>query len=814
MRYLLGTSVGKVLSAFALSSIFAAAALAENAKGAEHWLERMARFYERAPFAMDYSILVQVDQGGDTSILSAGGAITYGDETHMRMAMKMTALASGQESREVYLLLVADGETAWTEIEGPTEGVQVVKMPVEQFQRLMAGPGGLDPGNPLAQVRRLQELVDFEVAEEGGERVVLRAPVSDRLRQEAGPRGELLGPDARVMVSLDPETGAPLRMEIADESLRMQMTFENLRFLDPAVLTDGTFAYQPPEGANVAQPAGTRSEEPETIRCTGYIDATGKVVIEPLYQTYSDFSEGLAIVQIPGFERMGAIDTTGKMVIEPRFRWLGSFSEGLATARRKAGDNGYVDVSGEWVIEPRFDSARTFSEGLALVRIEGEQAWIDRTGEVVIGPRPYRLADSFSEGVAAFQTDDQLWGLIDRNGTVLVEPRFRRIRDAADGMVAVQEGDSWGFVDVTGRMVIEPRWDAVIDFGEGLAPVGRRGRGWSYVDRSGKVVIEGPFELAFPFREGLGAVKLSGGWGFIDPAGEFVIEPRYAQAAWFTEGLAVVEVDGKMGYVDPSGELVIEPRFESAEPFSEGLARFGVTVPLSPLHSEVIREAKWADEELFGLAFKEERRDDYEREISRLEEELERLVPAEPGIEEFIAKLRRGAERSEVGLEVERLGEVDHPHAVESRLKLDLTGSDEAIDLFLERAGYVRLLTAWHEPRQIEPGSWTVEISIYSGKPPEIPALRTCARYSHRLDASASPIERRAVDALEALCDELDTLDELRGLEGRAEALQSHLEAMIELYQETRRDRPAIFDEDISDEEMELIEKVLSDGEE
>ena len=47
----------------------------------------------------------------------------------------------------------------------------------------------------------------------------------------------------------------------------------------------------------------------------GYIDKSGKVVIEPQFDYVRDFSEGLAVVEKDG--KWGVIDKNGKVVIEP-----------------------------------------------------------------------------------------------------------------------------------------------------------------------------------------------------------------------------------------------------------------------------------------------------------------------------------------------------------------------------------------------------------------------------------------------------------------------------------------------------------------
>ncbi len=87
------------------------------------------------------------------------------------------------------------------------------------------------------------------------------------------------------------------------------------------------------------------------------------------------FSEGLIAAYDPAKSKDGFIDKTGKFVIEPKFDKAGTFSEGLArVAIVEDGEEklGFIDHSGQFVISPIFNTdidfrrnSTDFSEGLA-----------------------------------------------------------------------------------------------------------------------------------------------------------------------------------------------------------------------------------------------------------------------------------------------------------------------------------------------------------------------------------------------------------------------------------------------------------------
>lgn len=86
-------------------------------------------------------------------------------------------------------------------------------------------------------------------------------------------------------------------------------------------------------------PVCITDQSPEHKRWWGYIDKTGKIVIEPKFHSALCFSEGLAKVEIintkdPNKTLVGFIDKTGNFVIQPQYAYASSFSEGVAAVRK------------------------------------------------------------------------------------------------------------------------------------------------------------------------------------------------------------------------------------------------------------------------------------------------------------------------------------------------------------------------------------------------------------------------------------------------------------------------------------------------
>lgn len=245
-----------------------------------------------------------------------------------------------------------------------------------------------------------------------------------------------------------------------------------------------------------------------------FIGTHGRVVLEPRhkeflwrsseYTTVCSFHDGLAAVMKAGpniestgisvqFDdpHAGYIDRSGKVVIPLKYTSASDFSEGLAAVQVGSRFGGYIDKSGKLVIPAgRYEYPRDFSEGLALVTTPEDRSgrigryFIDRRGRVVISEGRYR------------------W----------VEEQFH------GGLLPVENNGAYGYVDRTGRIAIRAQYGYAERFSDGLGPVrsqnryaGLGGQDWSYINRKGRTVLRPtwngrPCVDARPFSEGLAAV--------------------------------------------------------------------------------------------------------------------------------------------------------------------------------------------------------------------------------------------------------------------------------------------------------------------
>lgn len=180
----------------------------------------------------------------------------------------------------------------------------------------------------------------------------------------------------------------------------------------------------------------------------GYIDQTGRVVIQPQFDEAWNFYEGMAIVKIDN--KYGYISKSGNLIIQPHFEEADNFSEGLASVKIDE-KWGYIGKSGQFVISPQFEESWDFCEGLARVQINNKYGYIDKTGRLIILPQFY-FATDFSKGLARVKIDNK-YGYIDKNGKFIIPPQFDNVCKFYKGLARVKIGEQERYIDKKGRFI-------------------------------------------------------------------------------------------------------------------------------------------------------------------------------------------------------------------------------------------------------------------------------------------------------------------------------------------------------------------------
>jgi hypothetical protein len=220
---------------------------AESTPEAREWLDKLQGMFSQGALTLEFDGKLSAPSIGEGTLV---GKITYADATHIRALIEFELSPSGgsdEEATKMRLLTVQDGTTKWDEID---------MLGAQQVTRTAIGKGAKDPGlDPVSQLQRVADTLDFKVQAVGGGRVELTAPMDESSRSSLGQLGAIPGVDGFVLV-LDQETGYPLEFRATGDPPAISIRFKNLKPVDRKDLPVDSFSYEPPEGAQVLDLSG------------------------------------------------------------------------------------------------------------------------------------------------------------------------------------------------------------------------------------------------------------------------------------------------------------------------------------------------------------------------------------------------------------------------------------------------------------------------------------------------------------------------------------------------------------------------------
>lgn len=146
----------------------------------------------------------------------------------------------------------------------------------------------------------------------------------------------------------------------------------------------------------------------------GYVDSTGKVVIDYKFDDAAEFQEGLARVNVLGL--WGYVDKQGVIKIPTHYDFAHDFSYGHAFIGRAVDSYeqavwGVVNTSNIMTVDFQYEDVRNFSEGMGAVRLNGKWRFVNYIGQKLI-EREFDAADRFKNGLAwavDSETNEQGW---------------------------------------------------------------------------------------------------------------------------------------------------------------------------------------------------------------------------------------------------------------------------------------------------------------------------------------------------------------------------------------------------------------------
>lgn len=338
----------------------------------------------------------------------------------------------------------------------------------------------------------------------------------------------------------------------------------------------------------------------------GYVDITGRILLEPTYKSVEPFIEGYAVVSKAssyydeyGREReksvYGVIDCRFKEIIPCTFDSIEYEKE---SGRFKT-DVGYKTIDGRYVAEvdgkelllnKKYKYCKPFSDtcAIAVLISEGQVKYyglIDKRSNDILPPIFSRL-DCVENELYKFKINN-LYGLVNSKGNIILQNVYHGIGKFEDNLAWVQVDVSsddrydkqklYGYVDSMGNEILPPTYEFIGKRSNKYAVVMKNNLWGLFSFENHKLNIITNAAYLGPCKDNLcrinvGGVfdkknkKTTGGlWGYASVDGQIVIEPTYNQAHGFSEGMAAVKLNNKWGFINTEGIIVVPCEYDEVE---------------------------------------------------------------------------------------------------------------------------------------------------------------------------------------------------------------------------------------------------------
>ena len=204
----------------------------------------------------------------------------------------------------------------------------------------------------------------------------------------------------------------------------------------------------------------------------------------------------------------------------------------------------YDTRNGFMPIGESYASATLFSEGLAIVSAPSERLKIiDEKGTTIAQINDYKgklieNAEQFSNGLAAVETEDGLWGFIDTKGNMVIEPQFTKVSFFNESYCVVESRKKrkvyTGIINKQGEFTFPLTLNIRLNekVSNGLIGFKRHHESFGIMDTKGNEILTPSNNIHWigPFNSSNMAVFSNGeNFGVIDIKGKIIAKTKYTQ---------------------------------------------------------------------------------------------------------------------------------------------------------------------------------------------------------------------------------------------------------------------------------------------
>lgn len=178
-------------------------------------------------------------------------------------------------------------------------------------------------------------------------------------------------------------------------------------------------------------------------------------------------TEGLDWIK-PGSEGMypagkngktGFVNASGKWIIEAQFDETGNFHEQIAPIRM-AGNWGMVAMDGRVIAEPKWDEIKDFQAGIAVVKASEQYFLLDKSGQLLT-PDGFSQVCRLKEGYFLVEREGKR-GLLDQSGKEVLAIAFDNIQVEKTNFFIVTQGGLTGVLNDRGDVLYPINYQEIV----------------------------------------------------------------------------------------------------------------------------------------------------------------------------------------------------------------------------------------------------------------------------------------------------------------------------------------------------------------
>lgn len=169
----------------------------------------------------------------------------------------------------------------------------------------------------------------------------------------------------------------------------------------------------------------------------------------------AEYKDYVKLKKVKKKKKFGFIDESGKMAIDPVYDFASEFFKGFASVMI-GNKYGFIDGTGEAIVPLAYDETQwTFAEGYVGVMLNGKWGFVDNKNNIVV-PIIYEEVKEFQEGLAPVKLNSK-WGFIDKTGKIVVQLIYEGVLGFFDGVSEVYPGNGERrYVNKKGEEIIRP----------------------------------------------------------------------------------------------------------------------------------------------------------------------------------------------------------------------------------------------------------------------------------------------------------------------------------------------------------------------